>query len=289
MFWKDKKSGIRGMAPLFLPWILIAGGVIFTFLQSINLFNPLSGNMSWNSYAHVLGSRMFWRSLSFSVYVAFVTAALSTAIGFGAALLFWRLPIRWQKFSLLYKIFLILPHISVAYLILLIFSQTGVLSSLLYKIGIIRDYRAFPILIFDNRGIGIILGYLMKEIPFAILLISALMRNIPEDTIITAKMLGASPGMVVLRIIVPETSPGIVTSFFILYLYAFGAFEIPFILGGSKPVMLSITIYDLLFRKDFSYRPEAMAMLILVFLLNLSFILLYLRISRNLKQRREIQ
>ena len=272
--------------PLALPWILIIGGFVFTLLQSFNYLNPIGGDPSGESYQKVLSSRTFWRSLGFTSYIALVTAGISTIAGFFISYLFFRIPHKWQRLTVVYKIFLILPHISVAYLVLLLLSQTGIISSIFYHAGIIDDYMDFPVLIFDNQGIGIIVGYILKEIPFSILMISALMKTIPNDYLTTAEMLGASRWRIIRLLIIPHTMPAILSSFFILYLYTFGAFEMPFILGGSKPTMLSIAVYDLLFRKDFIHRPEAMAMLTIMLLVNILIIFLFMLMQKLLHTKR---
>lgn len=273
------------LAPLLLPWGLILGGILFTLFQSFDLFNPLAGHPGGGAYRIVLTNPVFWRSLGFTFTIALISSSLATGSGFLLACWFSRLPQKWQKATLVYKIFLILPHISVAYLVILFFSQTGILSSLLFQLGVLRDYREFPILIFDNRGVGLILGYMIKETPFVLLLTGALLGQIPQDTINTARMLGAKWPMIVRRIFLPQALPAMVSSFFILFLYTFGAFEIPFLLGGSRPVMLSVSLYDLLFRKDFSHRSEGMVILVVMFLVNVMAVILFLQIRKSWRRR----
>lgn len=280
-----KREALYSLSPLLLPWGLIVGGLVFTVLQSLYFFNPFRATPGIGAYIIVLGDKYFWRSLSFTLIVSLITALLSTGIGFLLACLFSRLSPVWRKATLLYKTYLILPHISVAFLSIILFSRTGFISSLLNRTGILADYRQFPSLIFDNRGLGITLGYLIKELPFALLMISALLSQIREDTYHTAHMLGAGPLKVLKEIMWPQAKPAMASSFFILFLYTFGAFEIPFILGGSSPVMLSISVYDKLFRQDFSHRPEAMVMLVIMFIVNLLSLLLFLTIHKRMVWR----
>jgi putative spermidine/putrescine transport system permease protein len=266
--------------PLVLPWGLLLGGGLFTLLQSFDLMNPLAGSPGLGAYKKTLGDPFFWESLLFTLVISLLTAFLATGIGLMLALWFSRLRGMMKRSILIYKFFLILPHISVAYLTIILFSRTGLMSSFLFKLKLINDYRDFPILIFDNRGIGIVLGYLIKETPFALLMISALLANIPEEMISTAQMLGASPLFTARKIQIPQALPAVNSSFFILFLYTFGAFEIPFILGGSKPVMLSIAVYNRLFRLDFTHRAEAMVMLIAMALVNIASVLILIKLNK---------
>jgi putative spermidine/putrescine transport system permease protein len=77
-------------------------------------------------------------------------------------------------------------------------------------------------------------------------------------------------------------APAMHTSFIILFLYGFGAFDIPFILGESRPGMLSIHVYNLYFKHDLVRRPEAMAILTLMFLFAVIFIIAYAKIVQRL-------
>jgi putative spermidine/putrescine transport system permease protein len=65
------------------------------------------------------------------------------------------------------------------------------------------------------------------------------------------------------------------TTFIILFLYSFGAFDIPFLLSESRPEMLSVFVYNLYFQRDLSRRPDAMATLVVMLLFSGLFILLY--------------
>jgi putative spermidine/putrescine transport system permease protein len=289
MFLTDRlKSSYLNMIPLLIPWCFITGGLLFTLFQSFNLFNPLVSSPGWDAYQSVWSNIYFWQSLGFTLYVSLVSAFLSTLIGFLIASWFNHLEGVWEKLSLVYKIYLILPHLSVAYLVILLFSQTGLISALLYKSGIINDYSQFPSLLFDNRGKGIIIGYLIKEIPFSLLMAGALLRQIPKDTIITARMLGGRGFMILRDIYFPQALPALISSFFILFLYTFGAFEVPFILGGSKPVMMSIAVYDKLFRQDFSQRAEAMVILVTILIVNVISLILLVKLKSKFRFRRLI-
>ena len=60
-----------------------------------------------------------------------------------------------------------------------------------------------------------------------------------------------------------------------MFLYSFGAFDIPYILGESRPGMLSIHVYNIYFKHDLARRPEAMAILTLMFAFAVVFIIAY--------------
>ena len=56
-----------------------------------------------------------------------------------------------------------------------IFSQNGLLARMGYALGLLQEQQQFPMLIYDTKGVGVILAYLWKEIPFIIYFVIALM------------------------------------------------------------------------------------------------------------------
>jgi putative spermidine/putrescine transport system permease protein len=98
-------------------------------------------------------------------------------------------------------------------------------------------------------------------------------------------MLGASGARVFCSIVVPHVRPALEAAFIILFLYAFGAYDIPALLSESSPGMLSITVFDLFFQRDLALRPQAMALLVAMFLFAAAFIWAYVRLAAKLSSR----
>ncbi|MEF2146296.1 MAG: sugar ABC transporter permease [Desulfovibrionaceae bacterium] len=128
-----------------------------------------------------------------------------------------------------------------------------------------------------------ILAYVYKGTPFVMLLALAALRRMDLRLVETARMFGAGEWYVFRRIVLPHLRPVLHTSFIILCLYAFGAFDIPFLLGQGEPGMLSMEVYNLYFRRDLVNRPMAMAILVCMFLFSIAFIAMYVRIAARLQ------
>ncbi|MDX9801683.1 MAG: ABC transporter permease subunit, partial [Spirochaetia bacterium] len=217
-----------------------------------------------------------------------VSASFSVFSGILIASLFWSLPVSWQKTGTLYKVLLIMPHLSIAYFVMIFFSRTGMVSSILHTLGMMENFNQFPVLVYDALGTGIILSYILKGTPFAVLMVSALLKNVDKGYLDTARMLGAGRVRIFTKIIIPSVKPAAKASFLILFLYSFGAFDIPFLIGSSRPEMLSIHVYNLYFRRDLVNRPQAMAVLTLMLLFSFFVIYLYNVISGRLDEREKI-
>lgn len=274
------------MLPLAIPFtVLFVGGLGLAVAQSLGFLLPVAhAGQPLDAYRALLQPQVLSSAL-FSVYVALLSAGLS--VGFGAVLAHgvWRLPARWQSASVIYKIPLVLPHIAVAFIVLVFWTRTGFVSSLLHQAGLIDRPQDFPALLYGGNGLGMIMAYVLKETPFAIILGVASLKRLDPRLVQTASMLGASETTIFRSISLPQLRPVLHTVFIILFLYTFGAFDIPWLLGESRPAMLSIEAYNLYFRRELSDRATAMALLVVMFLFSAAFIAAYAKIAARLKGR----
>lgn len=273
------------LSPLILPYlILFCGGIFLTVCQSIGVFTPLpAAGGALDAYVTLLTDPTFFAAFIFSLGVAAASALLAVAAGTILAYRTWQLPARLTPAALVYKIPLILPHIAVAFVVLVFWGQSGILASAAYSVGLIQSMHEFPNVLFSGWGIGMILAYTLKGTPFAMLLTMAQLIRFDTRQIQTASMLGASGVQIFFSIVLPRLAPAMHTAFIILFLYSFGAFDIPYVLSESRPGMLSIHVYNLYFKHDLARRPEAMAILTIMFAFAVLFIIAYSKVVRRLE------
>lgn len=274
------------LAPLLIPLlVLFLGGLFMGIAQSLGFWLPVphEGGML-SAYEELLRPHLLAAGLH-SLWVALASTTLAVGIGAIIAYLIWRLPARLEAYTVVYKTPLILPHIGVAFIVLVFWSQSGIVASLAHQLGWINSPGDFPSLIHGTSGAGIILAYVFKEVPFVIILTLAVLKRMDARLVQTAAMLGARPATIFRRIALPHMLPALHTAGIILFLYGFGAFDIPFLLGDSSPSMLSIEAYNLYFRRDLINRPTAMAILVCMFFFSLAFIVAYTRLAAHLNNR----
>ncbi len=279
------KEVVLGLLPLLLPYLALFGfGLMLTAVQGLGLFTPLgSDGPTLEYYRIVLHDQSLRQSFGFTLYVALVSATGSVLAGTLLALGLWRMPPALRPIGLIAKIGLILPHVAVAFVVALVFSRTGILSALAYHLGLIGSADQFPQLLHQGNGLGMILAYMLKGAPFALLLTSAALFGFDPRLVQTAHMLGAGRWQTFVQVILPRLLPAMHSAFIILFLYALGAFDIPFVLGESRPGMLPIRVYDIFFQQDLADRPLAMAILTIMFLISALFAALYLRLAAHLE------
>lgn len=284
MSFKNKREYLK-LLTIVIPFLfLFVFGIFLTLLQSFGISLPVkSGYHGLAAYKELLSDSWFLESSIFSISIAIKSSIYSMLLGTILAYWLWQQPLKEQKKLIVYKIPLILPHIVAAFFIQLIFSRTGLISAVMFNIGFIDNIKSFPELVYSPKGIGIILAYIYKEVPFVILIQLANYSRIDKKLTIAAENLGAGRIMIFFRVILPNLLPSINSTIIILFLYTLGAFEIPFLLGASRPEMLPIFIYNLYFNSSLSQRPLAMAALILLFLFSSIFIMIYYLIIMSLR------
>ncbi|MDG1439011.1 MAG: ABC transporter permease subunit, partial [Emcibacteraceae bacterium] len=96
----------------------------------------------------------------------------------------------------------------------------------------------------DRYGIGIILNYTLKETPFVLLYLLATQKREVRGHIIAAKDLGADLKEIYFKIFLPLNVVQITTIAIVVFAFALGNFEVPFILGANSPQFLSVSALE---------------------------------------------
>ena len=282
-----KRTLLLHLSPLLIPYVsLFCAGVVLAGVQSLGFWSPVALPTGMGAaYVRLLHAPWFYEMFTFSLYVALVSAILATGFGTLFACGIWGMPEFFRQMSAVYKVTLILPHIAIGFMSMVFCSQTGILASIAHAFGWITSPEMFPNILYDGSGLGIIAAYTYKEMPFAILMVLGLLTGFDRRLFTCARMLGGSRLRIFFRILLPSIAPAMHSVFIILFLYAFGAFDIPYLLGASKPGMLSVEVYTLYFRRDLVNRPLAMAILMLMFAFSVLFIMMYTRVVASMQVR----
>ena len=225
------------LAPaLIVPGGLCLGGLVVALFRSFDV-QVLAGTGMPNldAYRAVLGQPEFLRSLGFSLYIALAATLLSTLIAISAALLLRQRFAGRGVLAFLFQLTLTLPHLIGAVGILYLMSQSGLVARLAFGVGMIDQPSQFPALVYDRYGIGIIVQYVWKEVPFIALILLAQMQTLGEDYESVARSLGASRWQSLRHVLFPMILPGVLAASVLVFAFTFGAYEVPLILGPNAP------------------------------------------------------
>jgi len=262
---KLSPSWIRLAPAILIISVLFGASILFGLAQSFGMMTGTQQEtFSLAAYQSVFSGqgpagREFWSSFWFSLWVATASTFFS-AIG-ALAVAIWlsdRKKKSQQIDTLALNWNMAFPHLVWAIALLLFFSQSGFLARLSATFGFIQTPAEFPVLVLDRFGIGIIIDYVTKEIPFLTLILLAVLRSQAENLDVVAENLGASRWQQLRFVTIPQVMPALSAGSLIVFGFIFSAFEVPAILGVRYPRMLPVLALDFFLNQDLNRRAEGM-------------------------------
>ena len=254
------------IAPAFvIVGVLLLGGVVCAGLEAFGLMNPIGeSGFTLIHFGRALTAPGFLASLGLTLTVAVASTALTVILAVVTALALRRMRRCRRLVTYLYQLPLTIPHMVVAAAAIMLLSQSGLFSRVATAAGIIDGPGQFPALVHDRGGVGIVLVYVWKQVPFVGLFALAVLQSVGEDYEAAARTLGAGRWQAVRHVLLPLLAPGLIPSSIIIFAFVFGAFEVPLLLGARYPSMLSVLAYRLYTDVDLTMRPQSMALSLLI-------------------------
>lgn len=277
-----KLENLLGYAGLVLIIILILIGFSKSLLISFGLFKEVGlDSFTFDFYKEVLADKTFTSSLIFSLKISIVSSFLAIILG-----IFLSYGIFNSKIYDLYlKIPVILPHIIIAILLINLFSQTGFIARIFYKLNFIEESDDFIKIFYNKNALGIILTYAIKGGAYAGMVFLEIYRRISPNQLAAAKNLGASDLQEYFYIIFPFIKRESLEIFLILFNFAISSYEVPALIGPTSPRTLALKSYIEFTKNNFSYKPKALVINVFLSLLGLIslIILLLSEVGKNEK------
>jgi putative spermidine/putrescine transport system permease protein len=271
-----------------LVGLLIGTSLFYGLAQSLGALTIIGSNqISLDAYRNILlantpATREFWVALGFSLWVSLAATALS-ALG---VLLVAALLTRQRRTAngatlLVLNMNLAFPHLVWAVALSLLLAQSGLLARMATALGWIDLPAEFPVLVRDRYGIGIIVHYVSKEIPFLLLIVLAVLRTQGSTYDMIAENLGATPWQRIRYVTVPLVLPALIAGSALAFAFIFGAYEVPALLGVRYPRMLAVLALDFFTNPDLNRRAEGMAISLIICVVTLAIVGLAQRWRRH--------
>jgi spermidine/putrescine transport system permease protein len=139
-------------------------------------------------------------------------------------------------------------------------------------IGVIDE--PIGLLLYSQAAVVITLIYVW--IPFAALPIYAALQRVDRSHLETAADLGAGPWSRFWRVTVPLSLPGVLATFFMVFIPTVGEYVTPFLVGGTEGIMYGNLIQDFFTRAG--NWPLGSALAVIMLLLTLALVALAIRV-----------
>ena len=245
---------------LVIVVVLFGGGLALGLVQSLGHL-PAAGltSLSFKHFVNVLGDPDFSQSLMLTLYVALTSTAIAAVVSVVMAMFLLSLSEKSRLLHFIFQIPLTVPHLVIAVAMVFMLVPTGIFSRVILKLGLIDSSAAFPLLVNDRWCIGIVLTYVWKEIPFITLMVLSVLRRSGVELLEVGRTLKAGRWQRFRYITLPTISPSLGAACLIVFAYTFGAFEVPYLLGQTYPLMLPVWAYKNYSDVDLLARPEGIA------------------------------
>ena len=212
-----------------LPNILVIAVSFLTRDSSAFISLPVS----IDSYVRMVDP-LYFEVFVHSLWMASVTTVICLLLGYPFAWLVAKVKVRWQPLLML---LLILPFwtnsLVRTYALKLLFANNGLINKSLLAIGVIDA----PIDILYTQG-AVIAGLTYLLFPFMVLPLYAVFTDLRNDMLLASQDLGASKTQTFWHVVLPLTTPGIISGVLLVLLPAMGMFYVADVLGGSRNLLV---------------------------------------------------
>lgn len=240
---------MKRLLPVLLLFSLFTSGLVQTFVQGFD-------HNAWQK----LTQPQFLKTAGFTTFYAASSAALALGLGIILALATYRPTIEQNRTepARASRLWLAFPAITVGFLLTILASPTGIIAAISNALsGVFSMWTGQASNIGDTStvsfqfnlvrspsGFGIITAALIKESAFVILWVRSSLDRLDPRLILAARMFGARPLQIFREILAPVIMPAGLIAGLMVFIYALGAWELPYILGPSDPQALSLMVLE---------------------------------------------
>jgi spermidine/putrescine transport system permease protein len=217
--------------------------------------------LSTLQYAKVVDSPVWLRLLGISGVMALIVALGATLLAFPIA---YFLAFRARHRAPIFLILLLVPAATsflmrvMAWKLLL--GSSGAINSFLLWAGLIQE--PIGLLLYSQAAVVITLIYVWT--PFAALPIYGALQRIDRSHLEAAADLGSGPWSRFWRVTIPLSLPGVLATFFMVFIPTVGEYVTPFLVGGTDGIMYGNLIQDFFTRAGNWPLGSALAVIMLV-------------------------
>jgi len=242
---------------------------VFVIYPLYKILSVSLGPEAASAWHRLLNARGTWRVILNTLWMGLGVATLGTALGFLFAFVQTKLDVPFKRFFNLIAILpIISPPFAVAMSTIVLFGRSGLITKKLLGIR------------YDIYGLdGLIFVLAISFFPVAYMTLLGMMRALDPAMEEAATSLGASRWRVFRTVTLPMLTPGLASSFLLLFVEAMADLANPLLIGGNYTV-LSSRIYLAIIGEYDLYAGAVLSLLLLAPSLTL-FFLQYYWVSRN--------
>ena len=265
------KKNLFSKIYLTIVFIILYAPIFYLIFYSFNkggTVNKFTG-FTWEHYQTLWSDTRLIIIVLNTFLLAFLSALIATMIGTFGAMAIYYTKRRQSRTTLLSlnNILLVSPDVIIGASFLIFFTMIGNLFSN-----------------FSLGFISVLLSHVAFSIPIVVLMVLPKLQEMNDSMIRAALDLGANYRQVLMRIILPFLSPGIIAGYFMAFTYSLDDFAVTFFVTGNGFSTLSVEIYS---RARQGISLEINALSTLVFIFSMLLVVGYYFISKDNRPRRK--
>jgi putative spermidine/putrescine transport system permease protein len=237
--------GRRRALVLLAPGMLLVMGPFVASLVVLAAYSldmqPRGDGPDLGQWVGFLGDSYSWTVIGTSLRLAAIVTVLTLLVAYPTACALVRLKhplVAGAAYAILFSP-LLMSVVVRSYGWLLLLADRGFVNTLLKASPLgLGPYR----LIYNETGVVIALVHIL--LPFAVLPLVSVLTQIPTAYREAAADLGARPAVILWKVTLPLTLPGIIVAAEIVFALAVSAFVTPSVLGGGRVLVLSRLVYE---------------------------------------------
>lgn len=230
-----------------VPYLIVAPGIILllfflmiplvtSILPTIFTDQGVTLSNYFEFFKDSYNLAIFWRTIRVSVIVT----VISIVLGIPTAYFIAGVSKKWRGILMAMTLFPLLTNSVIrSFAWINILGKTGVINSLLMKIGLISE----PLNLLYTE-FAIIIGSVYLFLPTMIMTLVGVMENIEGEMLEAAETLGASPLTAFRKVVLPLSIPGTIVGSILVFTGTLTAYTTPQLLGGNQKMMMSTFLYQ---------------------------------------------
>ncbi|MBS0420954.1 MAG: ABC transporter permease [Proteobacteria bacterium] len=249
---------------LFL--VPIAAGLLGTLLPALGWFPPIGGErLSLGPFRDLFAEPAFPGAWQLTIWSGWAATLLSVALTLGCCALLYARPIGRPIRALITPV-LAAPHAAMAIGFAFLIAPSGWIARWVSR-GLTGWLEPPAIAsVQDPHGIALILGLIVKEVPYLLLMSLTALRQLPvARQLDIAATLGYGRTATWVKVVLPQLYPQIRLPIYVVLAYGLSVVDMALILGPDNPPTLSVLTLQWLTAPDVRlyFRGAAAALLLL--------------------------
>ena len=270
---------------LITPPVLIMLALIFypavrAILDTIFISDPKTGidAFTLQGYISFFQNPVQSANLRFTIQETLVTVGMLFIVGFPLALYLRFSQSRMAAVVQVLTLFpLFVPGVILVFALIQFLGTHGMFDTMLNTVGISGFMTPYL------QPQGIVIALVWEGIPFTVLVLTAGLRQVENAVVESARDIGANGLQIFWHILLPLSLRSAVIVFCLNVIGVFGAFTIPYLLGGAQPMMMGVSMAQTF--GNFQDRVGALTQAVITFLFCAVVGVLYIRTVSRRQER----